>query len=112
MGGVIDTADNLKAEVAGLVTAAHTSPLPYGGDPADAPEGTKLAGAYEFRVDPADTETSATLPRILVSILLLVVAGLVGNWALKRRTVAGCNPKQTSLNTPLAPRDVVPSSSG
>jgi uncharacterized protein YjbJ (UPF0337 family) len=88
VGGVIDTADNLKAEVAGLVTAAHTSPLPYGGDPADAPEGTKLAGAYEFRVDPADTEAPATLPRILISILLLVVAGFVGNWALKRRTVA------------------------
>ena len=105
VGGVIDTADNLKAEVAGLVTAAHTSPLPYGGDPADAPEGTKLAGAYEFRVDPADTETSATLPRILVSILLLVVAGLVGNWALKRRTVAVAGAAAPAGDMATAPAD-------
>ncbi len=62
VGAVIDKADTLKAEVAGLVTAAHTSPLPYGGDPGDAPEGTKLAGAYEFRVDPANTEAPATNP--------------------------------------------------
>ncbi len=88
VGAVIDTADNLKAEVAGLVTAAHTSPLPYGGDPTDAPEGTKLAGAYEFRVDPANTEAPATLPRILISILLLVVAGVVGNRFIGSRTVA------------------------
>ncbi len=88
VGVVIDKADTLKAEVAGLVTAAHTSPLPYGGDPADAPEGTKLAGAYEFRVDPANTEAPATLPRILISILLLVVAGVVGNRVIGSRKVA------------------------
>jgi hypothetical protein len=84
-GAVIEKADTLKAEVAGLVTAAHQSPLPYGGDPADAPEGTKLAGAYEFRLDPADHEAPSTLPRLLISIVLLVGAGLLGNWAARRK---------------------------
>ena len=104
-GAVIDKADNLKAEVGGLVMAAHTSPLPYGGDPTDAPEGTKLAGAYEFRVDPADTEAPATLPRILISILLLVVAGFVGNWALKRRTVAVAGAAAPEGDMATAPAD-------
>jgi hypothetical protein len=87
-GAVIDKADTLKAEVAGLVTAAHESPLPYGGDPADAPEGTKLAGAYEFRLDPADTEAPSTIWRLLLAIVLLVAGGFVGNWALSRRPAA------------------------
>lgn len=84
-GAVVERADMLKAEVAGLVMAAHQSPLPYGGDPAEAPEGTKLAGAYEFRLDPADHEAPSTLPRILISIVLLVGAGLLGSWAAGRR---------------------------
>ncbi len=87
VGAVIDKADTLKAEVAGLVVAAGTSPLPYGGEPAQAPEGTKLAGAYEFRIDPADYEAPSTLPRILIAIVALIGAGLLGNWAYKRRKV-------------------------
>jgi hypothetical protein len=87
-GAVVERADTLKAEVAGLVMAAHQSPLPYGGDPSEAPEGTKLAGAYEFRMDPADTEAPSTLPRVLLSIVLLVGAGLLASVLANRRTAA------------------------
>jgi hypothetical protein len=45
---------------------------------AEAPEGTKLAGAYEFRMDPADQEAPSTLPRVLLGLVLLLVAGFVG----------------------------------
>ncbi len=77
-GAVVEKADTLKAEVAGLVTAAGTCPLPYGCDVTEAPEGTKLAGAYEFRMDPADQEAPSTLPRVLLGLVLLLVAGFVG----------------------------------
>ncbi len=77
-GAVIDKADTLKAEVVGLKTAAQTCPLPYGCDVTEAPEGTKLAGAYEFRMDPADTEAPSTLPRVLLGLVVLLVAGFVG----------------------------------
>jgi hypothetical protein len=66
---------NVKAEVKGLATAAHQSPLPYGGDPANAPEGTVLAGAYEFRVDAADTNKPYTPARILLGLVALLAAG-------------------------------------
>jgi hypothetical protein len=77
-GAVIDKADTLKAEVVGLKTMAGTCPLPYGCDVTEAPEGTKLAGAYEFRMDPADQEAPSTLPRILLGLVLLLIAGFVG----------------------------------
>lgn len=64
----------LKGSVAGLLQAAHTSPLVYGGDPATAPPGTVLAGAYEFRVDAADPNGPLTLPRILFGLLVIVFA--------------------------------------
>lgn len=78
-GAVIDKADTLKAGVAGLVVAAGTCPLPYGCDVTEAPEGTKIAGAYEFRMDPADLEAPSTLPRVLLGLVLLLVAGFVGS---------------------------------
>ncbi len=74
----------VKASVVGLVEMAHTSPLPYGGDPQDAPEGTVLAGAYEFRVDAADGNLPQTLPRVLIGIALIVVAGVIGVVAARR----------------------------
>ncbi len=77
-GAVVEKADTLKAEVAGLITMAHECPLPYGCDVTEAPEGTKLAGAYEFRMDPADTEAPSTLPRVLIGLVVLLVAGFVG----------------------------------
>lgn len=83
---LIDKADALKAEVGGMVVAAGQSPLPYGGDSADAEEGTKLSGAYEFRMDPADTEAPSTLPRILLGLVLLLVAGFVGGRLVTQRS--------------------------
>lgn len=77
---------SLKASVAGLVMAAHQSPLPYGGDPANAPEGTVLAGAYEFRVDAADGNLPQTLPRILLGVVLLIGAGALGYVVSRRRS--------------------------
>jgi hypothetical protein len=85
---LIDQVDTLKASVGGLVVAAHQSPLPYGGDPTQAPEGTKLAGAYEFRMDPADYEQPSTLPRIIIAVILLLIGGFIGNWAATRRPPA------------------------
>jgi hypothetical protein len=84
-----DKANTLIASVHGIVVAAGTSPLPYGGDPADAPEGTKLAGAYEFRIDAADAEGPATLPRILIALVLLLVGGFIGTRMFKRPAAAG-----------------------
>jgi hypothetical protein len=74
----------VKAEVAGLVKAAHASPLPYGGDPANAPDGTVLAGAYEFRVDAADGELPKTPWRLLAGIAALAVGGLVATFLTRR----------------------------
>ena len=68
---------------------AHECPLPYGCDVTEAPEGTKLAGAYEFRMDPADTEAPSTLPRVLLGLVLLLVAGFLGaRFVTQRRQAA------------------------
>ena len=75
LSDVDETVVTLKAEVSGMVMAAHQSPLPYGGDPEQAPADTVLAGAYEFRVDAADTNQPYTGPRILVGLVALVGAG-------------------------------------
>ena len=75
----------LKAEVGGLKLMAHTSPLPYGGDPANAPEGTVLAGAYEFRVDAADTNQPNTGPRILIGLVALIGAGALSYFVGRRK---------------------------
>jgi putative membrane protein len=79
------TVVTLKAEVAGMVMAAHQSPLPYGGDPTAAPEGTVLAGAYEFRVDAADTNQPYTGPRILVGLVALIGAGALSYFVGRRK---------------------------
>jgi hypothetical protein len=79
----------LKAEVGGMVMAAHQSPLPYGGDPANAPADTVLAGAYEFRVDAADTNQPNTGPRILVGLVALVGAGALSYFVGRQRGAAG-----------------------
>ncbi len=79
------TVVNLKAEVSGMVMAAHQSPLPYGGDPQNAPEGTVLAGAYEFRVDAADTNQPNTGPRVLVGLVALIGAGALSYFVGRRR---------------------------
>jgi hypothetical protein len=81
----IDKVDTLKAEVAGMLAAAHTSPLPYGGDPTTAPEGATLAGAFEWRLDPANTEKPSTLPRSVLALVLLVGGGLLGGSLISRR---------------------------
>lgn len=90
-GAVIDKADTLKAGVAGLVVAAGTCPLPYGCDVTEAPEGTKIAGAYEFRMDPADLEAPSTLPRVLLGLVLLLVAGFVGSRFVTARRQAAAD---------------------
>ena len=108
-GAVIDKADTLKAEVAGLVTMAHECPLPYGCDVTEAPDGTKLAGGYAFRMDPADTEAPSTLPRVLLGLVLLLVAGFVGaRFVTQRRQAAlatagdGSGPDGPDAGAPLA----------
>ncbi len=73
-----------KGAVGGMLMAAHNSPLPYGGNPQDAPEGTQLAGAYEYRVDAADHEAPATDVRFILGILALFGAGGVGVWLSRR----------------------------
>jgi hypothetical protein len=88
---VDQTVVTLKADVAGLVQMAHTSPLPYGGDPQEAPEGTVLAGAYEFRVDAADTNQPYTGPRMLVGLLALLLAGGL-SYVVQRRSPQGDAP--------------------
>ena len=75
----------LKAEVSGMVMAAHQSPLPYGGDPTAIPADTVLAGAYEFRVDAADTNQPYTGPRVLVGLVALVGAGSLSYFVGRRR---------------------------
>lgn len=80
--------DATKASLAGLVTVASESPLPYGGDPANAPEGTVLAGAYEFRLDAADSNVPQTPWRIVLGILIALGAGLLGV-SLAKRSKAG-----------------------
>ena len=79
----------VKADVAGLVQMAGTSPLPYGGDPTAAPEGTVLAGAFEFRVDAADSNQPNTGPRILVGLVALIGAGALSYFVGRRRGDAG-----------------------
>lgn len=79
-GGVADADQvlvNLKASIAGLLAKSAESPLIYGPLPEGTPEDTVLAGAYEFRVDAADTNMPYTLPRILVGLLALIAGGLV-----------------------------------
>ena len=106
-GAVISKADTLKAEVAGLVTMAHECPLPYGCDVTEAPEGTKLAGAYEFRMDPADQEAPSTLPRVLLGLVVLLVAGFVGSrFVTERRraaaaTAGGSGPGGPDASAPI-----------
>ena len=78
--GVVPAVTSLQAGLAGLIEMGHQSPLVYG--PKDvaelgAPEGTFLAGAYEFRVDAADSEHPNTVPRILLGVVLLVAAGAI-----------------------------------
>jgi hypothetical protein len=95
-GALVEGVDTLQASVGGLMLAANTSPLPYGGDPQVAPAGTKLAGAYEFRMDPADTEAPSTLPRLLLAIVLLILGGYVGTAIAGRRTApatSGASPE-------------------
>jgi hypothetical protein len=70
--------NTLKGDVGGMIMAAHQSPLPYGGNPADAPEGTQLAGAYEFRLDAADHNTASTPARYVIGLLALFAAGGIG----------------------------------
>jgi hypothetical protein len=88
VAAAVDTADTVKAEIGGLMMAAHTSPLPYGGDPSTAPPGTELAGAYEFILDPANTEAPSTLPRLLLGILALLAGGFAANMLISRRSAA------------------------
>ncbi len=73
----IEHLDTLSAEVHGLKLAAATSPLPFGGFPETAPAGTKLAGAYEFRIDAADAEHPSTLPRLLIALVLFIGGGFL-----------------------------------
>jgi hypothetical protein len=70
--------NTLKGNVGGMVMAAHQSPLPYGGNPADAPEGTQLAGAYEYRMDAADWNSASTPARYVIGLLALFAAGGIG----------------------------------
>jgi hypothetical protein len=86
------TIDNVKAEVGGITVAAQRSPLPYGGDPATAPEGTQLAGAYEFRVDAADSNAPNTPWRILFGLVFLLGAGGLMVWMGKRRGGTDASP--------------------
>lgn len=79
-GGVADANQvivNLKSSIAGLLAKSAESPLIYGPLPENTPENTVLAGAYEFRVDAADTNAPYTLPRILVGLLALIAGGLL-----------------------------------
>ena len=80
-----ETVVTLKAEVSGLAMAAHQSPLPYGGDPAEAPEGTVLAGAFEFRVDAADNNQPTTGTRILIGLIALIGAGALSYFVGRRK---------------------------
>ena len=73
-----------KGAVGGMMMAAHSSPLPYGGNPQDAPEGTALAGAYEFRVDAADHDGPATDVRFILGLIALFGAGGIGVWLSRR----------------------------
>ena len=106
-------ANVVKAEMAGLKGRMAESPLPYGGgmNTVYAPAGsaetvqteatsivsdtgtveaegvqptTELFGAYQFMLDPADSNQSNTPWRILLAAVFVVGAGLVGTWAAKR----------------------------
>ena len=66
-----------------------TSPFPYGGDASQLPEGTVLAGAYEFRIDAADTNHPYTLPRILIGLIAMIAAGFAGKALAGRRNDTG-----------------------
>lgn len=85
----------IKAELKGLGVAAQQSPLPYGGDPANAPEGTVLAGAYEFRVDAADTNQPYTPWRILVGLVALLVAGGLSYLVARRSSAEQAEPSES-----------------
>jgi hypothetical protein len=68
---------NLRASISGLLAKSAESPLIYGPLPEGTPEDTVLAGAYEFRVDAADTNQPYTLPRILIGLLAIIAGGLI-----------------------------------
>jgi hypothetical protein len=84
-----------KSTVAGLLAAAATSPLPYGGDPANAPQGTVLAGAFEFRVDAADTNQPNTLARIFWGLVALLAGGALTVLAARRLQGASLEDEAT-----------------
>ena len=83
-GAAGEKVNGLKASVGGMLQASHQSPLPYGGDPQDAPPGTQLAGAYEFAMDAADTEAPSTDMRVIIGLIALLGAGGLGAWAARR----------------------------
>lgn len=74
----------LRASIAGLAAGAARSPLVYGAPDPNAPPDTVLAGAYEFRIDAADSNIPNTLPRILLGLVALIAAGLLGFFIKKR----------------------------
>ncbi len=88
--GGVETANEaivgLKGSLGGMLAKSAESPLVYGPLPEGTPEGTVLAGAYEFRIDAADTNMPYTLPRILVGLLALIAGGLVVKFAAGRAT--------------------------
>ena len=86
---------HLRAEIAGLKAAMATSPFPYGGDASQLPEGTVLAGAYEFRIDAADTNHPYTLPRILIGLIAMIAGGFAARALAGRRTMAERPPGTT-----------------
>lgn len=77
--------NHLKGQIGGTLEMAKASPLVYGGDAADAPTGTQLAGAYEFVLDASDQEGPATLPRVVVGLGLVLLAALLGRFVMARR---------------------------
>ena len=107
-------ANTIKAEMAGLKGRLAESPLPYGGgmntvyapagDPAavqsqatelvsttgsaKAADGiqptTELFGAYQFMLDPADSNAPNTPWRIVLALLFVVGAGLIGMRVARR----------------------------
>jgi flagellin-like hook-associated protein FlgL len=79
---------DVKASLAGLVTAASTPPLIYGPVPEGTPPGTVLTGAYEFRIDAADTNLPYTPWRILLGVLALIGASVLAMFIAKRSAQA------------------------
>jgi hypothetical protein len=83
-GSADEAVVNVRASIAGLLQAASASPLVYGEPDPNAPPDTVLAGAYEFRIDAADSNIPNTLPRILLGLVALIAAGLLGFFIKKR----------------------------